>query len=257
MTWLRSSTRPDPLRGPREVSDRPAKRSVVQSLPEDRWAQAGTRTTQDGRDQCRGRLARMAFKARPVTKDRWSDLVKLFDRPIVRTCSCMFYRKTGTGTGVGLKNRRAMKDLVDQGLVPGLIGYEDGIPVAWATRGLREAPPVSGDETRGRPDRVVDRLFLRGPRRSRPGAVEADARGGHRLCTLLWCPARRGLSSRQGRTKRLGRHVLRREVDVPPRRVPRSGTTQADPPRGGQGNSPCERGEAIVIRRATSAQGPQ
>ncbi len=46
----------------------------------------------------------MAFEAHPVTKERWPDLVELFDRPIVRTCFCMFYRKTGTGTGVGLEN---------------------------------------------------------------------------------------------------------------------------------------------------------
>src|SRR5205085_9638612 len=60
------------------------------------------------------------------------------DRPIVRTCFCMFYRKTGAGTGVGLENQRAMKALVDRGTVPGLIGYEDGVPVAWVSLGPRE-----------------------------------------------------------------------------------------------------------------------
>jgi GNAT superfamily N-acetyltransferase len=85
-----------------------------------------------------GRLARMAFEAHPVTKERWPDLVELFDRPIVRTCFCMFYRKTGTGTGVGPENRRAMKALVNQATVPGLIGYENGVPVAWVSLGPRE-----------------------------------------------------------------------------------------------------------------------
>jgi GNAT superfamily N-acetyltransferase len=80
----------------------------------------------------------MAFEAHPVTKERWRDLVQLFDRPIVRTCFCMFYRKTGSGTGVGKENRRAMKALVDRGIVPGLIGYEDGVPVAWVSLGPRE-----------------------------------------------------------------------------------------------------------------------
>jgi GNAT superfamily N-acetyltransferase len=80
----------------------------------------------------------MAFEARPVTKERWPDLVELFDRPIVRTCFCMFYRKTGEATGVGTQNRRAMKALVDRGTVPGLIGYEDGVPVAWVSLGPRE-----------------------------------------------------------------------------------------------------------------------
>src|SRR6266498_2373267 len=65
-------------------------------------------------------------------------LVRPVDRPIVRTCFCMFYRKTGTGTGVGLENRQAMKALVDRGTVPGLIGYENGVPVAWVSLGPRE-----------------------------------------------------------------------------------------------------------------------
>jgi GNAT superfamily N-acetyltransferase len=83
-------------------------------------------------------MARKTFEAHPVTKERWPDLVALFDRPIVRTCFCMYYRKTGTGTGVGLENRWAMKALVEGGTVPGLIGYEDGVPVAWVSLGLRE-----------------------------------------------------------------------------------------------------------------------
>jgi GNAT superfamily N-acetyltransferase len=79
----------------------------------------------------------MGFEVHPVTKERWADLVELFDRPIVRTCFCMFYRKTGS-TGAGSQNRRAMKSLVDRGTVPGLIGYEDGVPVAWVSLGPRE-----------------------------------------------------------------------------------------------------------------------
>ena len=83
-------------------------------------------------------MTRTAFETHPVTKDRWSDLMELFDRPVVRTCFCMFYRKTGTGTGVGRENRQAMKALVDQGTMPGLIGYESGVPVAWVSLGPRE-----------------------------------------------------------------------------------------------------------------------
>src|SRR5918994_108203 len=81
------------------------------------------------------------FEVHPVTKERWPDLVELFDRPVVRTCFCMFYRKTGTDTGVGAENRRAMKKLVDGGTVPGLIGYEDGVPIAWVSLAPREDYP--------------------------------------------------------------------------------------------------------------------
>jgi GNAT superfamily N-acetyltransferase len=79
----------------------------------------------------------MAFETHPLTKDRWRDLVELFDRPIVRTCFCMYYRKTGD-TGVGEQNRKAMKALVDKGVVPGIIGCEDGVPVSWVSLGPRE-----------------------------------------------------------------------------------------------------------------------
>jgi GNAT superfamily N-acetyltransferase len=84
-----------------------------------------------------GQNVGMGFAAQPVTKERWADLVELFDRPIVRTCFCMYYRKAGD-TGVGRENQRKMKALVDGGSVPGLIGYEDGVPVAWISLGPRE-----------------------------------------------------------------------------------------------------------------------
>ena len=83
----------------------------------------------------------MAFEAHPVTAARWPDLEALFHRPIVRTCFCMYYRKTGEATGVGAVNRKAMRELVMGGTVPGLIGYEDGTPVAWVSLGPREDYP--------------------------------------------------------------------------------------------------------------------
>jgi GNAT superfamily N-acetyltransferase len=86
-------------------------------------------------------MIRTSFEAHPVTKDRWPDLVELFDRPIVRTCFCMYYRKTGAGTGRGMENREAMKALLDRGIVPGLIGYENGVPVAWVSLGPRDEYP--------------------------------------------------------------------------------------------------------------------
>ena len=76
-----------------------------------------------------------------MTADRWPDLVELFDRPVARTCFCMYYRKTGEATGVGAVNRLAMQALVEEGTVPGLIGYDDGVPVAWVSLGPREEYP--------------------------------------------------------------------------------------------------------------------
>jgi GNAT superfamily N-acetyltransferase len=74
------------------------------------------------------------LNVRPLTADRWDDLVELFGRPggsIVRHCWCMHYRKTGTEHYDPVGNKRAMKALVDSGYVPGLIGYRDGRPVGW------------------------------------------------------------------------------------------------------------------------------
>jgi GNAT superfamily N-acetyltransferase len=84
----------------------------------------------------------MRIEVRPLTKDRWKDLVELFGRPgasIVRGCWCMYYRKSGSsGVGPGEQNKRALKALVDKGYVPGLIGYEDGTPVGWVSLSPRE-----------------------------------------------------------------------------------------------------------------------
>ena len=102
----------------------------------------------------------MAFETHPATRERWTDLVELFDRPVVRTCFCMFYRKTGD-TGAGQENRRAMKALVDGGTVPGLIGYEDGVPVAWVSLGPREDYVKLG-RSRRVPHRAVVELAARG-----------------------------------------------------------------------------------------------
>ncbi len=165
------------------------------------------------------------FEALPVTEARWADLVELFDRPVVRTCFCMFYRKTGTDTGVGAENRRAMKALVDDGHVPGLIGYEDGVPVAWVSLGPREDYPKLRRSPVMKPvdDRpvwsivcfFVDRS-VRGTglaQRMLRAAVDHARAHGARL--------RRGLPGGRGGAEGSERDVLRRQVHVRPRRVPR------------------------------------
>jgi GNAT superfamily N-acetyltransferase len=83
----------------------------------------------------------MKIEVRPLTPDRWEDLVELFNRPggsIVRGCWCMHYRKSGNGDWTPAANKKAMKSLVDGGTVPGLIGYRAGRPVAWISLGPRE-----------------------------------------------------------------------------------------------------------------------
>ena len=88
----------------------------------------------------------MKVDVRPLTKERWKDVVELFNRPgasIPRGCWCMYYRKTGGhgGVGQGAANKRALKSLVDSGSAPGLIGYQAGRPVGWISLSPREDYP--------------------------------------------------------------------------------------------------------------------
>jgi len=82
----------------------------------------------------------------PLTRSRWEDFVELFERPglsVARGCYCMYYRRSGKhertpGMTYSESNKRALKALVDRGVVPGLIGYENGQPIGWVSLGPRE-----------------------------------------------------------------------------------------------------------------------
>jgi GNAT superfamily N-acetyltransferase len=51
----------------------------------------------------------------------------------------MYYRKSGRNvTSSAETNKKALKSLVDEGHVPGLIGYERKNPVGWISLGPRE-----------------------------------------------------------------------------------------------------------------------
>jgi GNAT superfamily N-acetyltransferase len=87
------------------------------------------------------------FTTRALTAENWADLEYLFGLPggsIVRGCWCMFYRRTGTPeaaispAAVRAANKQAMCDLVGSGVVPGLIGYLDGVAAGWISFGPRE-----------------------------------------------------------------------------------------------------------------------
>lgn len=83
------------------------------------------------------------FDARPLDEHTWADLEALFALPggsIVRGCWCMYYRKTGgtASNAVAAANKQALRDLVGCGVVPGLVGYLDDLPVGWISLGPRE-----------------------------------------------------------------------------------------------------------------------
>ena len=146
----------------------------------------------------RGRLPGAMFEAHPVTKERWTDLVELFDRPVVRTCFCMFYRKTGTGTGVGTAEPAGDEGTRGSGHRAGLIGYEDGVPVAWVSLGPREDYPKLRRSPVMKPvdDRPVWSIVCFFVDRSvrGKGLAGADAPGRGGLRALARCPTRGGIS---------------------------------------------------------------
>jgi GNAT superfamily N-acetyltransferase len=84
-----------------------------------------------------------SFEARPLTPASWADLEALFGLPggsIARGCWCMYYRRSGKAPARagGQTNKQQLCDLVDSGVVPGLVGYVDGAPAGWISLGPRE-----------------------------------------------------------------------------------------------------------------------
>jgi GNAT superfamily N-acetyltransferase len=93
----------------------------------------------------------------PVTPDRWSDLVDLFERPGPRgawprtsACYCMFWRLPPTDYDDGFRqrsldnvsggpNKEAMEEIVKQGTMPGLLAFREGEPIGWVAVSPREA----------------------------------------------------------------------------------------------------------------------
>ena len=85
-----------------------------------------------------------SFESWPLTPQTWADLEALFDLPggsTLRGCWCMYYRKTGkvlVNAQTGVDHKRELCELVDNGVVPGLMGYVDGAPAGWISLGPRE-----------------------------------------------------------------------------------------------------------------------
>jgi ribosomal protein S18 acetylase RimI-like enzyme len=89
----------------------------------------------------------MNLDVHPLTPARWPDLEAIFNAKgcsIARQCWCMYYRRSGgrgpmpEGTTIAQFNRSQLREVVDAGRPPGLIGYVDGHPVGWVSLGPRE-----------------------------------------------------------------------------------------------------------------------
>lgn len=82
---------------------------------------------------------KLAFHA--LTPDRWDDLEALFGpRGATAGCWCMYWRLTGAQWKASGNdaNRKAFRRIVKRGDEPGILAYEDGVPVAWCAVAPRE-----------------------------------------------------------------------------------------------------------------------
>jgi len=77
------------------------------------------------------------LEIRPLTADRWDDLVTLFGTGgAFGNCWCTWWRQTGGEFGRGIRqrgtgNRALLGSLTSDGRQPGLIAYREGMPVGW------------------------------------------------------------------------------------------------------------------------------
>jgi GNAT superfamily N-acetyltransferase len=77
----------------------------------------------------------------PLTLERWKDIEKLFgEDSICRSCWCMWWRLSSSEwTKWGGKDRKeALKAMVKQGRIPGILAYSDGQPIGWCSISPRE-----------------------------------------------------------------------------------------------------------------------
>ncbi|MFH1068780.1 MAG: GNAT family N-acetyltransferase [Candidatus Glassbacteria bacterium] len=86
-------------------------------------------------------MAEEKFEFLPLTPERWPDFERLFGpKGACAGCWCRWWRTTAREfeKNKGEGNRRAMKELVEAGVVPGVLAYDEGRPVGWCSVGPRE-----------------------------------------------------------------------------------------------------------------------
>ena len=202
-------------------------------------------------------LLATAVEVRPVTPDRWDDLLRVFGPNGARGgCWCMVWRLSSTELRrtPAAARRERLEALVAEGTPTGLLAYVDGAPVGWCSVGPRETfgrlvrsrTLPHADE---RPAWAITCFYVRAGFRRRgvasalvhgAAAPAADKRrgGARRLC-----------GPQHGRQARL----QRRHRPVPRHRVPRGAQRVDLLHRDAPSPDSNPRGGADGLRRAAQA----
>jgi GNAT superfamily N-acetyltransferase len=84
---------------------------------------------------------RMNLAFHPLISENWEDVEKLFgEDSVCRSCWCMWWRQSSSEWEKrrGSDRKEALKTIVSQGRVPGILAYSDGQPVGWCSISPRE-----------------------------------------------------------------------------------------------------------------------
>ena len=74
------------------------------------------------------------FKFFPVTEEKWKDFELLFgEKGACAGCWCMYWRTSQKilDQQKGAGNKKAIKKIISEGNIPGLLAYDEGQPVGW------------------------------------------------------------------------------------------------------------------------------
>jgi len=78
---------------------------------------------------------------RPLTSSNWKDIEKLFgEDSICKSCWCMWWRQSSSEwqKRKGTERKEALKKIVFDGKVPGILAYSKGKPIGWCSIAPRE-----------------------------------------------------------------------------------------------------------------------
>jgi GNAT superfamily N-acetyltransferase len=85
------------------------------------------------------------FSFYPVTKENWKDFENLFgEKGACAGCWCMYWRlrRKDYDSLRGNGTKKKMKKLINKGIVPGILAYDDKQPIGWCSVAPREDFPV-------------------------------------------------------------------------------------------------------------------